>query len=81
MPLASLLPQGVPGCGLGAAPDVLVATMPVLGAPTIPIAVPNTVALAGFARHEQTVSLELDAAANITAIRSSNTLLRTAGSF
>ncbi|HEX6812731.1 MAG TPA: hypothetical protein VF384_13980 [Planctomycetota bacterium] len=80
VPLASLLPQGVPGCLLLVTPDLLDASLPVAGSAVSTLAIPGSAALIGQTLHHQVVPVELGAAA-ITAVTSSNGLTLTIGSF
>jgi hypothetical protein len=80
VPLAAIVPQGVAGCTLLAAPDVLDAHVPVAGAVGTQLAIPNVPALVGQTLFRQFVSLEIAAGA-ITALTSTNALAVTFGVF
>ena len=80
-PLASIVPQAVPGCFLFVSPDVLTLAVPVAGVRRSALAIPSTVALIGQILHQQVVALELDASANVTALTSSNRVTLTLGTF
>jgi hypothetical protein len=76
IPLASVLPQGLPGCD--ALIDML---LPAAGEVHTQLAVPDSVALAALVLHHFVVPFELDATLQVLAITSSNALTLTLGSF
>jgi hypothetical protein len=81
IPLATILPQGVPGCALLASPDLLDLYVPAAGSVATALPIPNTVVLAGLILREQVVPIELDVLGNITALTSTNALTLTIGTF
>jgi hypothetical protein len=81
LPLASVLPQGQPGCTLLVSPDLLDVLLPVAGTADSQLALPNALSLVGQSFHHQMVPLELDPSSAITAITSTNALTATIGAF
>lgn len=81
VPLASILPQGQPGCDLLVTPDLLDVYVAAAGAVTTSFAIPDAIALAGQVLHQQVVPIELDALGNFVAFTSTNRLTLTIGSF
>lgn len=81
VPLAAILPQGVPGCMLHAAPDLLSADLAIGGEVTAHLALPDSPALAGQVFYRQVLAIELDLSGAITALTSSNALHVTIGVF
>lgn len=79
LPLASLLPQGQPGCVLLAAPDVVGFGVSPGGSTSFTLNLPSDPALAGSAFHSQVVSFELDLAGHFVATTSSNALRMVVG--
>jgi hypothetical protein len=81
VPLAAILPQGVAGCMLTTAPDLLLLHLPNAG--TIETALPlaPSIAFAGFVLHQQVVALSLGPTFDIVALTSSNSLQLTEGWF
>jgi hypothetical protein len=80
-PLASILPQGVPGCTLLVSPDLLDLAVPSAGQLVLNVPIPNAVALSGAVLHQQVVALELGAGGAITALTSTNALQLTLGNW
>lgn len=81
IPLSAILPQGLPGCTLLAAPGGTDIYVPTGGRVVMSFPIPNLAVLAGQVVYQQVVSLELDAALNITALTSTNALTATIGVF
>jgi hypothetical protein len=81
IPIATLLPQGLPGCNLLVSPDLVDVLLPSAGIAQSFIALPNTPTLVGQSFFHQMVSLELDPSLNMTAVSSTNALALTIGSF
>ncbi|MCU0862558.1 MAG: hypothetical protein MUC36_02090 [Planctomycetes bacterium] len=81
VPLAAVLPQGLPGCLLTAAPDVLELHLPVAGTVALSVPIHSSVNFVGFVFHQQVVALELSPAADITALSSTNALQVVKGQF
>ncbi|MBX3462859.1 MAG: delta-60 repeat domain-containing protein [Planctomycetes bacterium] len=80
LPLAALLPEGVPGCSLLAQPDILGLLVPQAGAVETSFPVPDAASLVGLACHEQVLAFDL-AAGGITAITGTQGLTLVLGSF
>lgn len=80
-PLASLLPQGQPGCTLLATPDLLELLVPVAGDAQSSLPLPNVPALVGLSLLHQLVAVELDAVGTITALTSTNALSVSLGGY
>ena len=81
IPLSAILPQGLPGCTLLAAPSGTDVYVPTAGRVVMSFPIPNLAVLAGQVVYQQVVCLELDAALNITALTSTNALTATIGVF
>jgi trimeric autotransporter adhesin len=81
VPMASILPQGVPGCSLWVSPDLLDLYLPVGGQVAITFGIPNAAALIGQVLRQQVTTIELSAGGGIVALTSSNALALTIGSF
>jgi trimeric autotransporter adhesin len=79
LPLASVLPQGLPGCTLLASPDALELAVPSGGVLSTQLPIPANLALAGLSLRHQVVALEINAALNITALSAGNGLALTVG--
>ena len=79
LPLAAILPTGLPGCSLLVAPDLLLVELPSAGAALLAVDVPSSPVLAGLTFHQQAVTFELDPAGAILAVTSSNALTLTIG--
>ena len=79
LPLSLLHPAGLPGCTSLATPDLL-QLLPSSGGLARPqLLLPNTATLIGASFEHQVLGIELDAAANVTAITGSNALRFTIG--
>jgi hypothetical protein len=81
IPLPALLPQGLAGCSLLVAPDLVTGLVPVAGTVQTQFAIPATPALAGQLVHEQVLTLELAAGGALLALTGSNRLTLTIGVF
>ena len=81
IPMAAVLPQGLPGCDIHMLADFIDVLLPAAGAVHTQLAVPDTQALAGLVLHHYVVPFEVDPALQILAITSSNALTLTIGSF
>ena len=81
LPLAAILPQGGAGCTLTTMPDLLNVHVPVNGQLELALPLPNTIAFAGLALHQQVAALELGPGLDILALTSSNSLSLVKGSF
>lgn len=79
VPLSSVLPVGLPGCTLLAAPDVVEALVPGSIRATVGITIPDDPALAGLPLHQQVLTLTFDGAPSELA--ATNRLSLTIGSF
>ena len=79
VPMATVLPQGLPGCTLLASPDSLVASLPIGGVVTAHVALPNTPALGGQSFYHQVAALDFDLAGNLVAVTGTNGLMLTIG--
>jgi trimeric autotransporter adhesin len=81
VPLASLLPQGQPGCNLFVSPDVLLLHLTGAGNVVGGWSIPSTASLVGAVFHEQFVGVELDVQGAINALTSTNGISATIGAF
>ena len=81
IPLGAVLPAGQPGCSLLTSSEILLLVPQAAGAAHTDLVLPNTASLVGGILRLQTVPLELDAAGAIVAVRGSNALAATLGSF
>lgn len=81
MPVASVLPHGLPGCSLLVAPDLLAVAVPSGGSIVTQLMLPDSVALAGIVFDQQVVPFELDAGGSVSAVTSTNALQLTIGTF
>jgi hypothetical protein len=79
LPIAAILPAGLPGCSALVTPDVLELAIPSAGRVTTQLAIPNTLSLVGAQLRQQVAPFETNAGGAITAITSSNALLITIG--
>ncbi|HEX6813495.1 MAG TPA: hypothetical protein VF384_17885 [Planctomycetota bacterium] len=79
LPMASVMPQGLPGCEVHVLPDLTELHLPVGGATLTTLPVPDSAALAGLVLHQFVVSLEVSASLQILAVTSSNALRLTVG--
>ncbi|HEX5050255.1 MAG TPA: hypothetical protein VFZ65_00655 [Planctomycetota bacterium] len=80
IPLATLLPQGQPGCLLLASVDLLDVQLPMAGSVFPVMTIPNAMALIGRTMRYQVLPVQFDAAGNVSAVTSSNALSLTFGS-
>ncbi|HEU4417557.1 MAG TPA: hypothetical protein VFT55_01385, partial [Planctomycetota bacterium] len=78
LPLSLVLPQGQPGCNLLVSPDFLNFSIPVGGATTTALPIPDAASLVGIWFRHQLNAYEFDAAGNIVALTASNALRLTA---
>jgi len=81
IPLPTLLAEGQPGCTLLAAPDITLLLTPGPGTARSAIGLANSPALLGGQFFQQTIPLEFDLAGAIAAVRGSNALALTIGTF
>ncbi|HEX6943543.1 MAG TPA: hypothetical protein VF128_11490 [Gemmatimonadaceae bacterium] len=81
LPIAAILPQGLPGCSALVTPDVLELTIPSAGRVVTQLGIPDAVSLIGAQFRQQVVPFETNAVGAVTAITSTNALLLTIGSF
>jgi len=81
VPLASVFAQGIPGCDLLVAPDILEAMVTMNGTAVSQLYLPNTPPLVGVAFYHQMVPIELDGLGNWVAITATNALQLVAGTF
>lgn len=78
-PLASALPEALPGCDLLVTPDLIGLVLPVGGTVTTSVTMPGSTALVGAQLRHQLVCFATDALGNLTTVTSSNALLLTVG--
>jgi hypothetical protein len=81
VPLASVLPQAVPGCTLLVTPDLLLLHLPQTGAVDVVLALPASPSLAGQSFFQQVVALELGLTGSFVAATSTGGLAATIGSY
>jgi trimeric autotransporter adhesin len=81
LPLAPLLPAAGPGCFLFASPDALDLVPVAAGGATASLAIPDAAALLGVVVRQQVVEVELGSGAAINAIRTSNAVVLTLGTY
>lgn len=81
IPLDTLLPEGQPGCLLLTPPDITMLLTPGPGSAQSSFALADDPALVGAVFHQQTIPLEFDPTGAIAAIRGSNALSLSIGSF
>jgi hypothetical protein len=81
VPLVTILPQGMPGCTLRVAPDLVRVVMPAGGAAATTLPIPSSAALVGTVLHQQVGAIEADAAGAFVAVTSTNALTLTIGRF
>jgi trimeric autotransporter adhesin len=79
LPIAAILPQGLPGCSALVTPDVLDLAIPTGGLVTTQLAIPNTASLVGAQVRQQVAPFETNLGGAVTAITSTNALLITIG--
>lgn len=81
VPIAALLPEGLPGCDLLVAPDILGLALANAGAVDSEVFIAPLPSLVGVTFYHQVLPLELDAGAAIVAITATNGLALTVGSY
>lgn len=81
VPLATVLPQALPGCTLHVSPDVLLLDAPTAGAVTATWALPTTASLLGQSFRQQTIPFELSLSGAVQAVSASNAVSVTIGAF
>jgi hypothetical protein len=81
LPMPAILPQGVAGCTLTTAPDLLNVHLPVHGAVELAMPFPNTMVFAGHAVFQQVAALELGPTLDFLALTGSNSLQIVKGFF
>ncbi len=81
LPLASVFAQGVPGCDVLVAPDIVELLVTTTGTAQSTLYLPSTPPLVGLTFFHQMVPIELDALGNFVAITATNALSLTAGVF
>ena len=82
VPLSALLAEGVVGCNLLVAPDILAASLAVAGTATSELFLPNTPPIVGVTFHQQMLPIEFDAVTGAwTAITATNALQLVGGFF
>jgi hypothetical protein len=79
LPIASVLPQGLPGCSVLVTPDLLEVAFAVAGKVTTALAIPGNPSLVGVQLRQQVAPFETNVSGVVTAITSSNALLLTIG--
>lgn len=80
-PLPALIPQGVVGCDLLVAPELLSAAVPTGGVLDVQLPLPFAASVAGVLFYQQVVPFEVDALGNFVAVTSTNALQMTTGLF
>lgn len=80
VPLASIFAEGVPGCDVLVAPDILAALVTATGTVTSSFFLPNTPPLVGVTFYHQMIPWEIVAGV-VTTITATNALQLTAGAF
>lgn len=78
LPLAAVLPEGVPGCDLHVAPDIVLGVTVTNGAADAALLLPNSPPIVGVVFHQQMLPIDLGGPLAITA---TNALRFTAGLF
>jgi hypothetical protein len=81
VPLSSGHPQGLPGCMVLVADQILIQFLVGSGHVDSHVEIPNDPAMAGVQFYHQVVPIELDATGSISALTSSNALAATIGVF
>lgn len=81
IPLATISPQGGPGCDLQVTLDVLDTKPLVAGRVSLAIAIPDTTAFVGITVRQQVLPVELDLAGNVVGFTATNPLALTIGAF
>ncbi|MBL8753486.1 MAG: hypothetical protein JNK15_09310, partial [Planctomycetes bacterium] len=80
LPIAAVLPQGLPGCSVLVTPDLIDVAFAVGGQVTTAVPIPGSPNLVGVQLRQQVAPFETNGAGTLTAISSSNALLLTIGS-
>lgn len=79
-PLPAVLPEGVAGCALWVAPDLLSVHVPTAGTVATTLPIPANPVLNGIAVYDQVASLEFDLTGTLIAATTTNALVLTIGS-
>jgi len=80
-PLAGIFAEGLPGCDLLVAPDILSALVTTTGTAISEFSLPDTPPLVGVTFFHQMIPLALDGSGVLTAVTATNALQLTAGFF
>ena len=80
LPMASVLPEALPGCSVHMLPDLFAVLLPVAGEVQTQLPVPAAAALVGVALNHYVIPFEVDPALQVLAITSSNALTLVFGS-
>ena len=81
LPLTVLFPQSLPGCSAWVFADLIELALPVAGAVTTQIVVPNSASLVSFSFHQQVLPFVFDPSGNLIELTSTNALTMTLGAF
>jgi trimeric autotransporter adhesin len=81
VPVAAVLPQGLPGCNLLVSPDLIDVLLAANGTVATSLPLPDTVTLAGLVLHQQVAPFGFDALGNFVSVSTSNALQLTLGAF
>lgn len=81
VPLASVHPQGLPGCVLTTDPVAVKLHLPTASSLDLTIPISNNVALVGFTMFQQVVAIEVNPSFDIVALTASNSLQLVKGTF
>ncbi|MBL8748538.1 MAG: hypothetical protein JNK78_05210 [Planctomycetes bacterium] len=82
VPLSALFAEGVPGCNLNVAPDILTAQFAVAGKASTEFFLPNVPPIVGVTFYHQMIPIEFDALTGVwIAITATNALQLTGGTF
>ncbi|HEX5052870.1 MAG TPA: laminin B domain-containing protein [Planctomycetota bacterium] len=81
LPLSVVFPQGLHGCDLHVAPDLLDASFVTTGTTQTQLALPNAPGIVGMHFYHQVVPIEVDAALHFVAVTSTNALVMTIGDY
>jgi len=79
--MPAILPQGVAGCVLTVAPDVLDLRLPVAGTVELSVPIHTSINFIGYTFHQQVLALEFSALGHITALTGTNSLQLVKGLF
>ena len=79
--LANVFVEGIPGCDVLVAPDILSLLTTTTGTATMSTSLPHTPPLVGVTFYQQMIPFELDGSGNVVAITATNALQLTAGRF